>query len=125
MTALIIAGICAAAWLLTARWLYGRWRGRQVGRRCCGRHGSSENRRYLRAGECCYDAARSSDGEAAACAMAAALVFPLVWLTALIRFRPPPTAAERAAKEAEDAAKLAALQARNAELERELGIGAP
>lgn len=51
----------------------------------------------------------------AACAMAAGLFWPLVLITALVRFRPPPSAAERAEA-------LAASRARIAVLEAGLGI---
>ena len=118
ITAAILTG-AFAAWLVTARALYARWRGLTRGKRDCNTHGSTRYRVH----RCCYDQTRSADGEAAALAVLAALAFPLVLLVALVRFRPPPTAMERAEAQARLEERNEKLQARNAELERELGIG--
>jgi hypothetical protein len=93
MIAGIVTGCYAAAWLLTARLLYGRWRGEWQN----------------------YRGQYSLPSYVAAAVMAIAVVWPLVWCAALVMFRPPPTAAERATAEAR-------LKARVAELEREAGI---
>ena len=116
MITAIVPGCYALAWLLTARLLYSRWRGSGTGNRQCRQHGTAELRRlrYQRV-RCCYDAAPGSDGENAACAMAAALIWPLVLLTAAVRYKPRPTAMEQ--REAQER-----LTARVAELESELGI---
>jgi hypothetical protein len=100
MTAGIVLACYAVAWLAFARLLYGRWR-------VTGLH-------HWEIGGYYSDA---RDPEIAGRAMLAALLWPTVILTALVRFRPPPTAAERAAHEKK-------LKARIAELEREAGIRA-
>jgi hypothetical protein len=117
MIAGIVLGWYALAWLATARALYGRWHGRITGARDCNTHGTEKERerRVLRHGPCCYDETHTGNGENAAFAMLTALLWPLVLFTAAVRFRPPPTAAERAAADAK-------LKARIAELERENGL---
>jgi hypothetical protein len=102
----IFLAICGPAWLLTARRLYRRWRGRQTGQRDCPQHGGPP-----RAKGCCYDGGVISDGEAAIVAMVAAFAFPLVWLAALVRWQPQ----FRRRRKLTDA-ELAAL-------EREVGLG--
>lgn len=108
---LIVLGLYAAGWLASSRLLYSRWRGLDRGRRDCHKHGSTEQR-YIRNSTCCYDKATGSDGEACTYAMIAGLLWPLVVLTALVRFHPKPTSRELA--EAEEARTK-----RIAELERE------
>jgi hypothetical protein len=106
------AGMYFALWLLIARRLYARWRESEHKNLPCPRHGMPPRMSYYK---CCYDKPAVESSAAAALAMAAALLWPMVLLTALVRFRPPPTAAERAATEAR-------LTARVAELEAELGM---
>ena len=113
MIAGIVLGCYAVTWLLTARILFARWRGADVGRRDCHRHGSEHHR--FKSDKCCYDSTSAADGEAAFYAITAAVAWPLVLLVAAVRFRPPPTAAERAEAEKK-------LKARIAELEREAGL---
>ena len=109
---LLAVGAYALAWLLTARRLYARWRDDwAMSAHCCPAHGLPSDRYQ----KCCYDARADAPAPAAACAMAAALLWPGVLLVALVRFRPPPTAAERKAAEVK-------LRARVTELERELGM---
>ena len=91
----IILGCYAVAWLFTARVFYGRNRGEWV------KDGHTTR--------------TVAPGQVAAGAMALALVWPLMWCAALVMFRPPPTAAERAAENAR-------LTKRIAQLEREAGI---
>jgi hypothetical protein len=113
VTALALSGCYALAWLVTARLLYARWRGRLDGRRDCNKHGRQRTR--LTSARCCYDDTSTSDGENATFAMLGALFWPVVLVTAVVRFRPPPTVAERAEVEAK-------LKTRIAELEREAGV---
>jgi hypothetical protein len=106
----VLAGIVlscyAVAWLVTARVLYGRWRASPTA------ISSWNNDVYSHR-------LAAANPEIAARAMLAALLWPFLLLAAVVRFRPPPTAAERAAVEKE-------LKARIAELEREAGIsGSP
>jgi hypothetical protein len=92
-------------WFVTARWLYGRWRGftwhrfdylaRRVTRRC-------------------------PDGMAAAMAMLAALAWPLVLLTVLVRWRPPRSPAEVASEAQQLAESVKALRQANDDWEREM-----
>jgi hypothetical protein len=110
---LAVSVLYSLAWLLTARQLYARWRGRAVGRRECVTHGSPDKRsRSYPPVQCCYDETTESDGLAAAWAMGAALLWPAVLAVAVVRFRPPLTEIEKAGRK-----KL------TGELERELGIG--
>jgi hypothetical protein len=116
MTAVAIAVLAAAGWLLTARRLYGRWRGTGAGGGYCPLHGQ---RKYATANgrwpACCHDEDPLTDGLATLWAVTAALFWPCVVMVALVRFRPPPTVAEREAE-------AARLKARVGELEAELGI---
>ncbi len=106
-------GAYFALWLLTARTLYARWRVNwDMSRHSCPVHGDPHRGSWQK---CCFDQPADALGAAAAAAMAVALLWPMVLLVALVRFRPPPTAAERAETENR-------LTARVAELERELGM---
>lgn len=96
----------AAAWLLTARWLYGRWRGELM---AIG--GFDHYCRHCRT----ISFTAASERETVARAAAAAAAWPVTFLIFLVVFRPPPTAAEQAAAEKK-------LNQRIAELEHELGI---
>jgi hypothetical protein len=101
VTAAIAAILGASGWLVTARWLYGRWRGAT----------------YTRTSSLYFEKYTKPwpEGVLAAAAMVLAAVWPLVMVAAVVRFRPPPTAAEQAAANK-------ALKAHVAELERELGL---
>jgi hypothetical protein len=107
MLTALIRGVYAVVWLLTTRWLYGRWRGAL--------------RPFTSSSWCdkCFGNARHvGEPETAARAIITGLAWPLALLVVTVVFRPPPTAAERAEAERR-------LRARVAELERELGIGEP
>src|SRR5438128_910436 len=107
MTGLGIAVAAFAGWLFTARWLYARWRGSDVTRRDCAAHGSWESRYIRPPAKCCMDKAPLTDGASAAIAVPAALFWPLVLAVALVRFRPPPTAAGQAEAKAALTARVA------------------
>ena len=116
--ALAIAGAYALIWVYTSRWLYGRWHCSRPARKVVGRYvvvvdpsppAGAVIERFA------DPDLRWSIGVLTFASMVLSLAWPMVWLTALVRFRPPPTAAERAAAEAE-------LKARITELEREAGI---
>ena len=106
MIAGVVLGCYAVAWLLTARVLYGRWRG-ELTRLDGFDHYCRECRSYSRS--------LASDHETVIRVIVAALFWPLTLMVFLVVFRPPPTAAERAAAEKK-------LKARIAELEREAGL---
>jgi hypothetical protein len=89
--AMLAALADAAAWFLTARWLYGRWRAAAP----TGSYGTPV-----------------PHGVLAAAAMAGALLWPIVFLTALVRVNPPRT-------QAEEDAELAAMKARRAAIDAE------
>jgi len=122
MIAAIILGCYAVAWLFTARLLFARWRQAEIGSRYCETHGSATSRRLdarypfgTKPVKCCLDQPGWADWFAASAAAAAALIWPAVILAVAIRFRPPATAAERAAENAK-------LTKRITELERELDL---
>lgn len=124
----MILGGYALAWLVTARLLFGRWRAggtmtSRQGRYCTG-HGDYKNaygvRRERRT--CCFNQRATSDGELTSFAMVAALIWPVFLAAALVRVKAPATPAEVAAREKEHAEEMERIKARNAELERELGI---
>lgn len=106
MTSGIVLGCYAVVSLITARLLYARWRGEM---KALG--GFELYCRKCRA----YAASLASDHETVLRVIIAALFWPLALLVFAVVFRPPPTAAERAATEAR-------LKARIAELEREAGL---
>lgn len=121
MITLIAAVAAVAVWFVTARRLYGLWRGCATGKRECRRHGTVPYRRIV-GPDCCYDYTAASDGEAVLYAMAAAVFWPVVCLVALVRFRPPATVAERKATAKALREQVADRDKRVADLERELGI---
>lgn len=88
MSWVAIAACCFAGWLITARVLYARWRGRQTA---------------------------LSDAETATAAMACALIWPLLLLAAIVRWRP------RRLRVRWWRRKL--TEAQMAEIEREVGMG--
>ena len=111
-----ILGCYALAWLFTARSLYHRWRSIETSARDCAQHGSPARRRASwKPPDCCFDKAALTDSAAAAAGIGTGLLWPAVLLVAAIRFRPPPTAAERAEENVR-------LTKRIGELEREAGI---
>lgn len=128
MTLWLFLGGYGAAWLLTARLLFGWWRaGGTVGskkRRDCEVHGSArdDDGHRRRRPSCCHENPAGSDGELTVCAMLGALAWPVFLAAALVRARAPATPAEQAMREKERAAELAASRARCAELERDLGL---
>ena len=106
--ALLIAAVCALAWLLTARTLYARWRVNwDMSRHACPVHGMDRGSWQ----KCCFDQPANCLGGAAAAAMALALLWPGVLLTALVRWKPPPTAAEREAERVRLTKRVAQLEA--------------
>lgn len=103
----MLAGGCFVGWLLTARGLYFRWRGRQTGHRDCSSHGTKDARKAHPGLTCCYDYTAVSDGQTAVIAMVAGLLFPLVILAVLVRWQP------QRRKRLLSAAELAALEQAN------------
>lgn len=92
MTEYLTVSFCILSWFITAKGLYLHWAGDGHGggwQRCPREHGDSDtyNRRsYV---GCCLDEVRGMpNGGAAFLAMGAALAFPLVWATVLVRWRP-------------------------------------
>jgi hypothetical protein len=106
-----VAACCFAGWLVTARVLYSRWRGRVTGKRECPSHGRVDYREHYHTQGCCYDRTTVSDGEVAAEAMLAALAFPVLLLVVMVRWQPR-LRRRRKLTEAEVA-----------EIEREVGVG--
>lgn len=85
MITLLIAGGCALGWFVTARGLYHRWNDPHAFLSCPRTH-----ERYTSGySSCCLPEARGMpQGGAAALAMITAVVFPVVWATALVRWQP-------------------------------------
>jgi len=99
VTALVlIATAAAAGWLLTARWLYGRWR-------------AAAPVHTKQRGHSIFEVPWS-EGYLAIAALIAGLLWPLVLVAAIVRVKPPRT-------EAEADAELAAMKARRAAIDKE------
>jgi hypothetical protein len=86
VTDYILAAVWGVCWFATARALYFHWKwwDGHGWRKCPRDHGEEGWHQG-----CCLDEVRGMpDGGVAFCAMAAALAFPLVWATALVRWQP-------------------------------------
>lgn len=89
---MILLAAYAVAWLPCARWLYRRWRVTDVLVREASGHRCGADHTDYRYGRCCYrhpqNFRETADGLAAACAMAAAVLWPAALLTIAVRWRP-------------------------------------